>query len=375
MQRIRLRPVDQVYFLHIPKTAGTSLFTYLYEQMPSDDRPHYRVDDLVNPPASLKKQRFIVGHTFNTLHHVLDRPPFVITMMREPRAQVISHYQHIQRHEKHPYYAQVVNKTLLEFLRDPELRLAVYNFQTMNLAINDDPREPARNLTPEQIKAPLLGNIMLRQAATLGDEVLVARAKECLDNCAFVGITEQFAASLELLSYTFHWPLGEMPHLNRSDRPAPELDAETEAELDALTRLDQQVYAYAQVLMERRTREMVADLLQTDEKQSQRPVTAVQTAEIKAYPPLKASALHLREVADLSASLSYLAGVATQEDYAKLARLPVIGKLLRPLIRLRNMGQFWRVSNEVLQTLILRQMTLLKRLDALDQADADGNKP
>ena len=41
MRRVILGEEDQVYFLHIPKTGGTSLFYLLYTYLPDEERPHY----------------------------------------------------------------------------------------------------------------------------------------------------------------------------------------------------------------------------------------------------------------------------------------------------------------------------------------------
>ena len=264
MRRLMLREEDQVYFLHIPKTAGISLFNILYRYLPDDERPHYTPRDLLNPPERLLRQRLIVGHTYYTLQHYLPRPPVCVTMLREPVAQVVSHFRHIQREPDHFLHTRFHNKTLLDFLHDPDMDRLVRNYQTLNLAVDADPRVVARNLTPEQIEFPGIGKLMLDMYDQLDEQELVERVKARLRDFAFVGVTERFNELIELLTYTFHWLPSPTLHMNRDPQPPDEISQEAREWIVERTQLDLQIYQFALQLMETRCREMTADLLHTD---------------------------------------------------------------------------------------------------------------
>jgi len=265
MRRLTLREDDQVYFLHIPKTAGSSLVDLLHNYLPDEERPHYLLRDLLNPPAVLLKQRLIVGHTYYTLHHFLPRPPVCITMLREPVDQVVSHFRHIKRSPEHHLHDRFHDKTLLDFLHDPKMARIIRNYQTFNLAADTDPRALARDLTPAQRERADINGLMMRACDHLGERELLDHVKARLHDFVFVGITERFDDSLELLTYTFRWPpFSRSVQLNRDPNPFLEIPQDARDLIEENTQLDQQIYQFALNLLETRRREMISDLLQTD---------------------------------------------------------------------------------------------------------------
>ena len=185
-------------------------------------------------------------------------------MLRDPIAQVVSHYRHIKRDTNHFLYERFRDKTLHEFLHDPDYERIVCNFQTLNLAVDADPRVFAKSLTAEQMESPGIGRLMLYMYDHVDGQELLERVKARLQEFAFVGILERFSESLELLTYTFHWkPLKEI-HLNSDPKPQYEISPEDREWLMERNQLDLQLHEFALQLVETRLREMNADLLQTN---------------------------------------------------------------------------------------------------------------
>ena len=63
--------------------------------------------------------------------------------------------------------------------------------------------------------------------------------------------------------------------------------------------------------------------------------------------------------ADLSAQFQYMELLLQQEKQTPLRHIPVLGLFIRALIRLRNIGRYWRASNIVAQEIIRRQSVLI----------------
>ncbi|MEP7290436.1 MAG: sulfotransferase family 2 domain-containing protein [Chloroflexota bacterium] len=265
MRRISLEDQDQLYFLHIQKTAGISLMNTLNQHFPAHEYRHYLLEQLLFLPDTFVPQRLIAGHTYFTIRHFLAEEPIYLTLLRDPVARVISHFRHIQRKEQHPYHLKFRDASLLDFLHSPEGESISRNFQTLSLAIDQDPREFYRNFTYEKIKGNGGGYAMMAAYDQSNQEALLERVLARLEKFAFIGLTERFEDSLDLLTYTFHWnPLARPVHLNADPEPLSAVPQEAYDLIIERTRLDQQIYDYAFKLLETRRREMALDLLHTD---------------------------------------------------------------------------------------------------------------
>ena len=88
-----------LYFLHIPKTAGTTLISIIDDHFNLDSILHEQVWNEILPkiPETFSQFRLIRGHFGYGLHRVLTKKPLFLTMLREPVDRVLSFYEHIRR--------------------------------------------------------------------------------------------------------------------------------------------------------------------------------------------------------------------------------------------------------------------------------------
>lgn len=253
-----------LYFLHIPKTAGTTFTAILHNQFnPNEICPATRWYSVLEIPSeALSQYHVIAGHMTYSLHRVIQKRLIYITMLRDPIERAISYYEQVRRMQPHyPYkkfYTQ--NMSLEDFIVDPEINFATTNAAVMMIGENYS-LEQVRNLFAirnydDDFTPP----------PTPTREFL-ERAKQRLEEFAFVGLAERFADSINLLTYTFAWhPIGATQELNKSrgrikreDLPQRTIDAIIEQ-----NQLDIELYEFAKALFERRYRHMMEELLDLD---------------------------------------------------------------------------------------------------------------
>lgn len=185
-------------FLHVPKCAGTSVVRALEQAFPPGARAPQAYDDatfgldadydVLQPAmraaiavgdrevASLADHALVCGHfTLSTLLRIT-APERVATVVREPRARLLSLYAYWaieELPEIEPYAPQRhAERPLGEFLEEREVASAIDN-QLCRMVLHGDPRIPRSGFIPD---------------AAAGE--LAAAAVQRLRSLAFVGIHE-----------------------------------------------------------------------------------------------------------------------------------------------------------------------------------------
>ena len=245
--------VKPLLFIHIRKTAGSSLRSLLANQFPASaifSNAHsvqvrhrwVRIQSRENPSPTPNAQ-FVTGHLDFDYVDRFAQPPTVLTVLREPIALALSAY----------YFYRGNDEQFFSTLRDDwsadvyESRRRFTN-RAQQLGLR-------RFLIEEKATARAwLSNVQTRQLAgascadlTDNDPDLLEVALANLKRCDLVGLVERLDETLLLLGQMMGWGrIGPMPHLN--DTPftgTDEVDAESLNVLRSWNALDLRLYDVA----------------------------------------------------------------------------------------------------------------------------------
>jgi hypothetical protein len=184
------------YFLHIPKTAGTTFsYSVLPQQFsPEETCPAWRYDELLNIPSKqLGDYRLFRGHFYHFIHRLLPSKPLYITFLRDPIELLISYYKYVRRSTSHFAHERVRDMSFSEFAWTPDL--APDNFQIRTLTLDVDP------LPTHDTHMALFREFVNMKATTEHLDL----AKKRLSEFFFVGITERFRDSVDLFFRVAGW--------------------------------------------------------------------------------------------------------------------------------------------------------------------------
>lgn len=263
-----LSPDDLLYFIHIPKTAGTTLIALLDSKFDMNEIfPAQLWKELAKiPPDEVGNYRLYRGHFgAKGLEPFLPRPPVCITMLRQPIPLSLSTYKFVMREPGTRVHglATAEKMSFADFIQHPKTRKRISNKQTRNLSfrVKHPPADDAIFQYSES--RDRVDQWLDKYQLPLSDRDSLAQAKEQLEACAFFGLVERFDESMALMSYTFGWsPVGAVPKLREATTPA-EIEAlpdDIRTMLEDCNRLDTKLYRYAEKLFEKRMKAMVRHL-------------------------------------------------------------------------------------------------------------------
>ncbi|MFN2125368.1 MAG: sulfotransferase family 2 domain-containing protein [Candidatus Promineifilaceae bacterium] len=226
-----------VIFLHIPKTAGTTLLEILDRQYSPEtifSLGSIAQESIAQFEAMDEQERanirLLRGHLAYGLHEYLPGPAQYFTILRDPVARVISHYNFILRTPEHYLYDRVV-----------EGNLSLYDLLQENYALmlND---AQVRLVSGVWGDAPF-GEVTLAMLET---------AKENLTRSfPVVGLMEQFDKTVLLLKETFNWPAAITYHKRNVTKKGMTVDSlppQTLARIKEVNRQDQALYEFGREL-------------------------------------------------------------------------------------------------------------------------------
>jgi len=239
----QLQPEDVLFFLHIPKTAGTSLTQELTQYWGAESTltPDQLNTAKAQPRQRLADAKFIYGHFSRAVcRRRLPNPPtFTITFLRDPVDHFLSLYHHLQRDANFAYTTRITlgdrelshhisalarTGSLADFLATAESQL-FSNFQSRYLV-------RGMRFQPDVSERPELGVL----------------AEKCLLELGAFGITDHYEDSLLLIRQALGLT-GSLraritniaPNRHRDAAPTPDILGE----INSRTRYDRELFETA----------------------------------------------------------------------------------------------------------------------------------
>jgi len=235
-------PSPTLFFLHLPRTGGTSLMQFLDRQFPpSQICPAHKVFEF----EELERQGRLKGYGFYRGHFGINLPPsldpcgHIVTFLRRPIPRLFSIWRHL-RSRPIPFQGTsgiLVNHTQLVaaaahrlafdsfcyFLMDSEAGAGIFSSMTRLLGHGSGTDLPDEPILHEMLN----------------------RAKSALDRFAFVGFTETFNQSVARLQHRFGWTLEQVPQINSAPLGTLSASRAFEGWLEQATSSDNELYEHA----------------------------------------------------------------------------------------------------------------------------------
>jgi hypothetical protein len=250
----RLDADDVLFFLHIPKTAGTSLTGELTQHWGADHTltPEQLNTAKAQPREKLEKARFIYGHFSRAVcRRRLPRVPnFTITFLRDPTHHFISLYHHLQRDPNFAYTTRIT-------LGDRELSHRISEL-AKSVSLEEFLKRPEADFFNNFQSKYLVRGMRFQPDVSERPELLTL-AEKCLKALGTFGITDRYAESLKLMTHALQL---QQPLHTKTQNQAPNkpqrsiLGAGVKEEIEARTRYDRQLYELALTLFNARLQEI-----------------------------------------------------------------------------------------------------------------------
>lgn len=244
--------LPSLYFLHIPKTAGTTIRIWLSQYFAQDDMLNaHRLDELVDVPDSdFLTKRFFSGHfgialtdKFSATAH----PPVTITFLREPArlsASLVSYassYGDSEIEINYPWPIGSLFRQLFESSGiDAALRSELWNLYFDDMQVRGLSLTKTEPYLPKRV-----------------DQLDLDIAMKTLRRLPFFGLVDQLEWSAALFADTFRLPLLPIDfRLNESRRRSSDFVKAIEDYDSALNIYDRSLYYFAHSLFETRVAQL-----------------------------------------------------------------------------------------------------------------------
>ncbi|QIB66328.1 sulfotransferase family 2 domain-containing protein [Kineobactrum salinum] len=254
---------DFVYFLHIPKTAGTSVANLLTGMFPQERvLTHYQINNVrKHEPSLFMNARFFYGHFTHDVYatRLPRKPNVVLTFLRDPVQHYISTFFHLKIDPTFTYTSRLTDrKALATEIHDFVSKCSIEEFlesEYSRLYDNFQTRYLVRGLSSSYLDC--------------SDVQLLPVAQKMLLELPCFGLTERFEDSLELIRDYMHYqrPVAPIKHNQARNKPKSFSLSDTAlAAIERRTAMDRQLYALAslafdsryQAFVQRRSDEQVA---------------------------------------------------------------------------------------------------------------------
>ena len=204
--------VRPLIFIHVPKTAGTTINGILQQNVPRDARfkinPH-AIQESKAQLAALDEDarariRLLYGHMGFGWHTLLPTTADYATLLREPVARVVSHYSYVRYRADHDHYLRAV-------VEREQMSLADYVRSGVCDEVNNGQVRLLSGLE-DIVQQPYGASAILYGS---NDAELLAKARHNLrDRFVLVGLQERFAETLQLMEYRLG--MADLRHRSRN---------------------------------------------------------------------------------------------------------------------------------------------------------------
>lgn len=273
-------PRPTVVFVHVPKTAGTTLKGVLAAQ-------YRRVHDVPGRSAVESIERFrqldpeersavdlVMGHLTLGLHDALPRGCDYLTFLRNPVEQVMSGFHQIRRNPRNPLHnALLVEADSPEAYIDFQRKWGIDNLQTRHLAGVAPHVRPEADAVDFDLE---------------GDRYREIARQNIETHIRLTFLTEMFDEALIILKHTLGWrrkPFYQRQNVGEADRaPTRLLPRDLVSRIERANRHDVELYEFAKAHYAK-LRETHAQVLQRElgefRRQNQRRRFAGQIGSIR----------------------------------------------------------------------------------------------
>jgi hypothetical protein len=227
---------EALIFLHIPKTAGTTLnriIEWQYSPLAIFTIDPHRFRATAErlkrlPEARRRRFQVVRGHLFYGLHEFLPQGATYVTLLRDPVARMLSSYYFVLRRPLNPLHRKLKKE---------------------GLTIEDCLRLfPERNNTQCRFIAGI------KDPAVNGERLLEIAKENLRKSFSVVGLCERFEESLVLISKTFGWEISTYDN-HKVAKSRPTVEPKVAELIREHNSLDVALYEFGQELFAAKLRE------------------------------------------------------------------------------------------------------------------------